>query len=430
VIYVEVISFLGIPAGKLDPITKQYQEGRYRKVYYYWAGEECYTELFAIALMQFFKPKRLHLFVTEKSQKHSHYKEIQAAVGDKLNTIVINEGLTEQDLWGIFQEVTGVVSNNSRVVFDITHSFRSLPFLVFIATAYLRQVRNVKVEKIVYGAFEARDKETNRAPVFDLTPFVSLLDWLTGVQALRTRDDADQLAFLLQDAQSRPWRQKKDGLMDDVTMPRNLGGLASTIQRLSQAFHQARPIEIMENASKLEENLPDVKEEVEKWAIPFAVLLEMVAKEYTPFSAKNPEKLNIDNLHKQAAIIRRFADKGLVMPAMGLAREWLVSYTMLYVDPDNWLVRNSRLEVENKLNKMAPSNKDGKSCNELIDNMVAPDVINIPHIGGVIKVWSTIREIRNHVLHCGMREDPVKVDKVLSIVQNLPELIYGVLDEE
>lgn len=118
------------------------------------------------------------------------------------------------------------------------------------------------------------------------------------------------------------------------------------------------------------------------------------------------------------------------MPAMGLAREWLVSYTMLYVDPDNWLVRNSRLEVENKLNKMAPSNKDGKSCNELIDNMVAPDVINIPHIGGVIKVWSTIREIRNHVLHCGMREDPVKVDKVLSIVQNLPELIYGVLDEE
>jgi CRISPR-associated DxTHG motif protein len=425
----EVISFLGIPRGKINPATKQYQEGRYQKVDYCWKGEVCSTELFAIALMQFFKPERLHLFVTEESKKHTHYQEIQDTVGDKLNTVVINEGLTEQDLWEIFQKVTGVVSMNSRVVFDITHGFRSLPFLVFLATAYLRQVRNVEVEKIVYGAFEARDRETNRVPVLDLTPFVSLLDWLTGVEALRSRDDADQLASLLQDAQSRPWRQQDAKSIDNVGLPRRLGRFANTILGLSQALHQARPIEIMDCASRLSEQLPDVQEEVDRWAKPFSVLLEMVANEYTPFSSGNPEKVNIENLHRQAAIIRRYADKGLAMPALSLSREWLVNYVIMYIDPENWLVLNSRMAVEERLNKSARHYIKRKGCNDLLD-MVGSDMIKIPHISNVIKAWASITDIRNDVDHCGMRENPVKVDKVLSVVQGLPELIEGILNGE
>ncbi len=46
---------------------------------------------------------------------------------------------------------------------------------------YAGTLRNAVLEGVYYGAFEAKDAESNTAPIFDLTPFVQLMDWSRAV---------------------------------------------------------------------------------------------------------------------------------------------------------------------------------------------------------------------------------------------------------
>ena len=89
-----------------------------------------------------------------------------------------------------------LLEENDEIILDITHAFRSIPLLIFIVAAYLRQVKNVKLKHIIYGAFEARDTETDQTPIFDLTPFVELLDWMNAVNIFQNSGDARPIARL------------------------------------------------------------------------------------------------------------------------------------------------------------------------------------------------------------------------------------------
>jgi len=52
--------------------------------------------------------------------------------------------------------------------------------------------KGVTIGRIVYGVYEARD-EDNRAPFFDLTLLLDLLDWLSGAEFFLQRSDATLL---------------------------------------------------------------------------------------------------------------------------------------------------------------------------------------------------------------------------------------------
>jgi len=92
-----------------------------------------------------------------------------------LRPISIPDGKDEAEIWGIFETLTQNVNEGDSIVFDITHAFRSIPFLAMIAVSYLRAAKGIELNAIVYGAYDARIDD--KSPVFNLTPFVTLLDW-------------------------------------------------------------------------------------------------------------------------------------------------------------------------------------------------------------------------------------------------------------
>lgn len=101
----------------------------------------------------------------------------------------IPEGKSEEELWSIFNTIAAEIQDGDHLYFDITHSFRSLPMLALVVLNYLRVVKSVTIEKIYYGAFETLGPipqvkemalEERNAPIFDLTPFVDLLQWTTA----------------------------------------------------------------------------------------------------------------------------------------------------------------------------------------------------------------------------------------------------------
>ena len=167
----------------------------------------CETQFFAEAIVEFFSPKSLYIFATEsaarepvsednENERLSHLEKLLQG-RTEVKPIKIKEGSDETELWDIFGDVVDNINDNDRVLFDITHGFRSLPFLTFLALAYISNVRSgVTIERVIYGAYEAVKPDNPNKPVFDLTPFVSLLNWMNAVNIFQKSGDARPIAEL------------------------------------------------------------------------------------------------------------------------------------------------------------------------------------------------------------------------------------------
>ena len=141
----------------------------------------------------FIEDDRIVIFCTEKAEeKHfiSLKREFTANNLPVPDLVKIPDGSSEEKLWEIFQIVMDEVKDKDQIIFDITHSFRSLPMLMTILLQYLKVLKNISIQGVYYGAFEklgyAKDVELmpvseRIAPIFDLTPFFSLYDWSIAI---------------------------------------------------------------------------------------------------------------------------------------------------------------------------------------------------------------------------------------------------------
>lgn len=397
---------------------------KYKPTTYCYNGREYETRFFAEALPHFFPDlERVLVFVTPTVQKHENLAALQDRLGELLHPVPIPEGHSEQALWETFDALTGAVAEGDEVLFDITHSFRSIPFLVFLAAAYMRAIRPVTVHRVIYGAWEARDKEANRSPVFDLTPFVSLLDWLTATDRFVETGDGRPLADLLRE------RMPPGPLMGENLEARALGHqlrhAADAIEGVSLALSVTRPLEAMEEASQLEENLRQAREAVSARARPFALLADQVRNSYAPFAISEPLEQNNwpANLRLQLAMVRWYLDKEQIVQAATLAREWMVSLVAYRMGIDSLVdLKEVRFPIEGALN-----NAVRRSRCKPIDRPTPfdDDVAALPVIDELVAAWSKLRDLRNDLAHVGMNENPQSAEKLCRAMNKL----YPDLDE-
>lgn len=148
----------------------------YETTYVIDKNREHTAPFFGVALARFIPDLSMRVFVTEDAEEMhlANFLTLVEDYVDDVQKVSIPDGRNDEELWKVFQKVVDVVEPKESVIFDITHGFRSLPFLSFLSAAYLRTVKNIQLEAVYYGNFEARDKSVtpNRAPVIDLTRFV------------------------------------------------------------------------------------------------------------------------------------------------------------------------------------------------------------------------------------------------------------------
>jgi len=420
--------------------------GDYKEVTYVWQEEKAVqTYLFPEAVTHIFEPEKLLVFVTETaknklpcSSRHSAHNQttpgpkeertyleiLQDRLGAIVEPVDIPEGRSEAELWKIFDRVVSTVNEGDKIVLDITHAFRSIPMLVLAIAAYLRRTKEVTVEHIVYGAYEARKpfnvppNPEDRAPIFDLTPLLDLLDWLSGAEFLLKRSDATLLAERLRNIHQRAWQSRSSN--DDL--PRYMQNVASKLQSFSQALQLARPRDAMQYAHDLLPLLDKTTVEVMRWARPFAVILEQICSEATKFAHKEPDRLDKDNLNKQLAIIEHFLEKGLLIQAVLLAREWLVNWTALQHGDGDWLDRNYReQELEKTLGVAA------KECWDSQSNV--PEWFNeLTNSDEVARLWDELTNLRNDLAHCGMRRDVARIQNIEQRTREILKHLSGLLN--
>lgn len=386
----KAISFLGVT--KYTPTTYVY-EGRSFK-----------TRFFAEALPHFFPDlERVLVFVTPTVEKHENLVELRRRLGDLLCPLPIPEGHSESELWQTFDALTEAVTAEDTVLFDITNSYRSIPLLVFLAAAYLRTVRQVTVRRVIYGAFEARDEQTNQSPVFDLTPFVSLLDWLTASDSFIRTGDGRRLAALLRERMPPGLAMRDD--LEARALGRALKDAAAAIDGVALALGVTRPLETMEAASQLEAALRQARNAVAARARPFVLLAEQVRNSYAPFALSEPLDRSqwLANLRLQLAMVRWYLDNEQVVQAATLAREWLVSLVLYRIGAASLIDRDGeRFPVEDALNN-ASRHRAGLEVGEPSPRDADLAALSAPD--ELIAVWNKMTTLRNDIAHVGMNEN-------------------------
>ncbi|MDE0012279.1 MAG: TIGR02221 family CRISPR-associated protein [Candidatus Poribacteria bacterium] len=338
------------------------------------------TDLFPIAVAELYGPEKIIAFTTSKvvDSKQKDLKKLGEVLGEKFTTKDIPDGNSTDELWDIFARCieADVIEENDEIILDITHAFRSIPLLIFIVAAYLRQIKQVKLVHIIYGAFEARNQDTNQTPIFDLTPFVELLDWMNAFTIFQRSGDASDLAKL--------------------NLPNSI---ENALTNVSAALLTNRTFEAQETISRFVKMNFNHPESLLRQPVPFQMLTERLKESYKDIGVNRPRDEPQKSLNAQYEQIKWYVVNQHYLQAITLMREWMVSWKCLQLNQENWLNQDSRRSAEDKLNERV-NHQD-------------------PYNSDFTQLWRQCRDLRNDLAHCGIREDPRRSRVAINATQEL-----------
>ncbi|TYO92766.1 TIGR02221 family CRISPR-associated protein [Desulfallas thermosapovorans] len=355
--------------------------GNYSETTYQNSAISVKTKYFPVAAALLASPERI-LVVQTTQAREKHWQSLRGELlGQGLpepGELAIPGGETTAELWEIFRRIVASVGKEEEVVFDITHAFRTIPLISFLSVAYLKFVRGIEITGLYYGAYEARD-EKNISPIFDLTGFCELLDWIVGVNAFISYGAAQKLGGLLKRA------QKVKSLAGDKGRS-ELNRFGELITQISNALLTVRPFEVLETTAKLEryqagtESRRQLEHDIKNWAPPFGMLLDELLNDYLPF-AGNKDHTRETNLSRQLEMVRWYVKRQYIPQALTLMRELAISEQMR---------REGRLA-------------EGLNVN-LREEMARKFHSAIKSKTPLGNLWSRLPGLRNDVDHAGWRD--------------------------
>ncbi|HPY53268.1 MAG TPA: TIGR02221 family CRISPR-associated protein [Treponemataceae bacterium] len=98
---------------------------------------------------------------------------------------------TAEDVFDVYKEVAKNVSKNSKVLFDITHGFRSMPLLLYQALQYAFQEELSESTSLIYGEY---NKEEKISKVRDLSNYLEYAEIAGGFKLFNARFDGRLLS--------------------------------------------------------------------------------------------------------------------------------------------------------------------------------------------------------------------------------------------
>jgi CRISPR-associated protein Csx16 len=229
--------------------------GRYEKTKYRWSGrldragassvpsDVVSTKFVARAIAEFCGATEVVVLATEKAWE-THGEEFRASlqtfglrVPERAEDFFPN-GATRDELWRQFGMLKDALRlpGGGLVLLDVTHGFRSSPFFAAAAAAFTRMVDPAPPElQVAYGAFEAKDAE-GVAPIWDVTPFVELLDWSRDLMLFLRTGRAAEVAGSVKAIGQALHRACYEGGRDKP----NLKPLAKAMKRLGEDVETVR----------------------------------------------------------------------------------------------------------------------------------------------------------------------------------------------
>ncbi len=374
--------------------------GKYQQTSYSYNGNVVQTNLFPFAFYEFTKPDKLFVIMTQKA-KETHAEKLKQKC--RFEEILIPDGKSETEIWQIFDLITKQIPRNEKVIFDITHGFRSQPIIVIALLLYLRALRNIEIENILYGAYDAKN-DNNIAPVFELKSFIDLIDWSNAVHEFVNNGNMKYFNELLSNIHNNSYIKKMDN------PSKQLNGAGTDLEVLTDAFATIRLDEIFRHSYKFSKRIEQLTEDLNNnpQAKPFGDLIYKIFEKFKSISEAEGEKFTQKGFEAQKTIINWYLETGKYQKALTLAREYITSKYMIEISKntqDSLLDKEFRYRAETELGQLMDNLKNNVELNSRQKDYA--------------DIWSALSDIRNDVNHAGMRKGAIPSRGIINNTKNI-----------
>ncbi|HXF60001.1 MAG TPA: TM1812 family CRISPR-associated protein, partial [Caldilineaceae bacterium] len=259
----------------------------------------------------------------------------------------------------------------------------------------------------------------HRAPVVDLTRFVDLLDWTVAADRFVRLGDAQDLAARLRAARPHYTVQQQDPQARRAGEA--LGQAARAMTRVSQALELLRPAEAMEASAALPKQIAALAQLPALNTLPFRLLADQVVSSYAPLAMDKAtqQQQSAEALRIEREMVERYLQWGHYVQAAGLAREWLVTWTLLQAGFGDPLESGARKEVEHNLGAAGKEREHNHGRFGSYPLSTGKDLRQLPHAATLLDLYQQLGDVRNDIMHAGKRPQPIPAATLAEKVQRL-----------
>lgn len=354
-----------------------------------------------------------------KLQKEVAYQGLEKILLDmnlSYQDIAIPDGKDSEQMWEIFEVIFDELQEGDELYLDITNSFRYLPMLLVVLVNYAKLLKNVKVKAIFYGNYEARDKESNIAPIMDLLPLSVLQDWTLAASDYLRYGQVEKL-FELSEFSLIPILKNTETRTKDAE---KLRSFVKTLKEMVEERTTCRGYAIV--GSKNVRKLKCTASEIQKVTIvQLRPIFEKIKQSLNDFDAKE----NVLNCIKAAkwCCANKLYQQATTMLEEGLGTFLCCHYQLDYRKMANRDAIFGCISIKTQ-NKDIEENKANK---ELVEKILADD--SVWGNKAFVTILQKILELRNDYNHAGFKKNPFTAQKVIKIIEKLLDGIEEVLSE-
>lgn len=393
--------------------------GDYEPCYYTYKGEKStYTRFIQTALYEHMRvegPLDIIVFTTKEAkaqnwknrQKDEKLLEgLESALtritpDANVQLVEISSSQDEDANWRLFDTILSQIHEEDEIYFDMTHSFRSIPFVSLIVLNYARLVKKAKIKKLMYGLYQKNHPE-ELSQIIDVTNMLTLLDWTNGVNQFIRTGDASLVNELTNEEAGNVFRDQSIS-KDEKKSITPLKQLAKQLNTVSQSFQTCRSLKITEEIQLLRHQIAvagDVQTERIKPLIP---LLTEIKSKYGKFGH--------DEIMNGFLAAQWCEEHQLLQPGFTLLQENCVTaicraFGLDVTDREKRVCINSTIKI---LLQRIPKErwKVNKKDIPFIEKMLN----ELQPYRELLKPFDVITEYRNDINHAGTNSSAIKPEK-------------------
>lgn len=321
-------------------------------------------------------------------------------------------------MWQLFEVIFDQLQEGDELYLDITNSFRYLPMLLVVLVNYAKTLKNVKVKAIFYGNYEARNTETNVAPIMDLLPLSVLQDWTLATSDYLRYGRVEKLHELTETSMAPIMRDSNRRTKDDELLRQFVKKLKETVEERTTC--RGKEIIKSENLQKLENNANKIQNVV---IVQLRPLFEKIRDSLSDFDAKE----NVMNCIQAAKWCN---DNKLYRQATTLLEEGLATWLCCHYKLDyNSLEDRSVIFacIHHKIHKKDESDDaDSKNADKVLVGKILSDA-GVWKNKDFVTVLQQIVELRNDYNHLGFNKNPfssqIVIERITKLLNGLEEVL-------
>ena len=317
---------------------------------------------------------------------------------NKIKGIVIKYGLNRDEIFENFDIIIKLEEefndeDEYEVILDITHSFRSTAFWMFLVMTYLTDVsnKNIKIIEVTYGMFEAKKGKSDPSPIILLSSFLEILNWIKGASELKQYGNSYYILNELKDS--------NDNIPKDIKQE---------LSNFSNAMNMNYIGSLMESIDRLK----NLKEQINGISGPAKhIVPEVLMNFIEDFDLKESDDIKRAYLLQATLAKWHCEQRRYAMAAINI-NEALANYTA------------NSLKLKDKGNSKFDPNSEAKNW--------LRDLYNFTNVNDKYKKYAEVyhhtRRIRNEIAHSLGNE--VKISDDIKLLEDFSKIIIDLLKDE